>query len=98
MENENLITVDQFCSHYNIEFTFIDSLHEFGLVQITEIEETRYIYLEQVNELERMIRLHYDLDINIEGIDAISHMLRRVDQLQDELRLVKNRLRLYETE
>lgn len=98
METEHLIPVDQFCSHYNIEFAFIDSLHEYGLVRLTDVEQTRYIYLEQINELERMIRLHYELDINIEGIDAISHLLQRVDQLQHELMTMKNRLRLYEAE
>jgi hypothetical protein len=75
MKTEHLIPVDQFCSHYNIEFSFIDSLHEYGLVQLTKVEETRYIYMEQIGELERMMRLHYDLDINIEGIDAIFQLL-----------------------
>ena len=37
-------------------------------------------------------------DINIEGIDAIAHLLRRVDQLQHELNVIRNRLRLYESE
>jgi hypothetical protein len=97
MKTEHLIPVEQFCSRYNIEFSFIDSLHEFGLVQLTKVEEARYIYPEQIFELERMIRLHYELDINIEGIDAISHLLQRVDQLQDELRIVKNRLNRYES-
>ncbi len=98
MKTERLIPVDQFCSHYNIEFSFIDSLHEYGLVQLTKVEETRYIFMEQIGELERMMRLHYDLDINIEGIDAIFQLLKRVDQLHDELRTTKNRLRLYEAE
>jgi len=96
METKHLIPVEQFCSHYNIEFSFIDSLHEYGLVQLTRVEEVRYIIPEQIYELERMIRLHYELDINIEGIDAISHLLQRVDQLQDELRIMKNRLSRYE--
>jgi hypothetical protein len=98
METEHLIPVDQFCTHYNIEFSFVDELHEYGLVQYTKIDDTRYFYLDQVNELERLIHLHYELEINMEGIDAISHILRRVDQLQDELRMMKNRLRLYESE
>jgi hypothetical protein len=98
METEHLMPVDKFCRNYDIEFSFIDSLHEFGLVKLTRVDETRYIYLEQINELERMIRLHYELDINIEGIDAIAHLLKRVDQLQDELRIMKNRLRLYEAD
>jgi vacuolar-type H+-ATPase subunit I/STV1 len=97
MKTEHLIPVEQLCSHYNIEFSFIDSLHEFGLVQITKVEESRYIFPEQIHELERMIRLHYELEINIEGIDAISHLLQRVDQLQDELRILKNRLNRYES-
>jgi hypothetical protein len=39
-----------------------------------------------------MVHLHYDLDINIEGIEAISHLLDRVDNLQRELITLKNRL------
>ena len=96
MKTEHLIPVEQLCSNYNIEFSFIDSLHEYGLVQLTKVEEVRYIIPEQIYALERMIRLHYELDINIEGIDAISHLLQRVDQLQDELRIMKNRLSRYE--
>ncbi|MEI7499438.1 MAG: chaperone modulator CbpM [Bacteroidota bacterium] len=98
MKTENLIPVDQFCRHYNIEFSFIDTLHEFGLLQLTEVEEIRYIYPEQITDLERIMHLHYELDINFEGIDAISHLLQRVDQLQNELINMKNRLRLYEPE
>jgi hypothetical protein len=98
METEHLIPVEQFCRNYNIEFSFIDTLQEYGLVQVTRVEEIRYIFPEQINELERMMRLHYELDINMEGIDAIAHLLHRVDQLQNELRIMKNRLKLYETE
>ena len=98
MENEQLIPVEQFCGHYHIEFSFIQSLSEYGLVEITRLEEVEYVKKEQIKELEKMIRLHYDLDINIEGIDAISHLLQRVDDLRDELNILKNRLRLYENE
>jgi hypothetical protein len=44
------------------------------------------------------MRMHYDLDINMEGIDVISHLLKRMNSLQDELRLTQNKLRLYENE
>lgn len=98
MENEKLIPVDQFCKHYNIEFSFINTLTEFGLIQITRIEEIPCIPYDQIKDLEKLIRLHYDLEINVEGIDAISHLLNRVDLLQMEMKLLKNRLRLYENE
>jgi hypothetical protein len=45
-----------------------------------------------------MIHFHYELNINIEGIDAISNLLKQVNALQQELIATKNRLRLFETE
>ncbi|WP_337813549.1 chaperone modulator CbpM, partial [Parabacteroides johnsonii] len=43
-------------------------------------------------------RMYYDLSINIEGIDAIHHLLGRVESLQQEVNRLKSKLRLYETE
>jgi hypothetical protein len=96
MENSNLIPLHQLCQHYNIEFSFIESLDEFGLVRITTIDESRYLLFDQIQPLEKMIRMHYDLEINIEGIEAIAHLLQKVDELQEELRVMKIRLRRYE--
>ena len=98
METDNLISVQQFCIHHNVEFAFINSLNEYGLIEVTTVEETQYIYKGQLKDLEKMIRMHYELDINIEGIDAISHLLNRVDNLHSELTSLKNKLRLYENE
>ena len=98
METDNLISVQQFCIHHNVEFAFINSLNEYGLIEVTTVEETQYIYKGQLKDLEKMIRMHYELDINIEGIDAISHLLNRVDDLHTELTALKNKLRLYENE
>lgn len=92
----SLIPVQKVCTHYDIEFSFISSLHELGLVEVSVVGEVQYIRQEQINDIERMIRLHYDLDINIEGIDAVYHLLRQVDNLQKELITLKNRLSLYE--
>ncbi|MBK8738011.1 MAG: hypothetical protein IPL98_19685 [Saprospiraceae bacterium] len=35
----------------------------------------KYLLEEQLPVLEQIIRLHYDLQINMEGIDVITHML-----------------------
>ena len=35
MEQEELIPVNEFCLHYNVEFTFVHSLHEHGLIEIS---------------------------------------------------------------
>ena len=92
MENENLISIEEFCTHYKIESSFVHSLESFGLIEITTIEATRYLMKDQIRDVEKMIRMHYDLDINIEGIEAISHLLRRIGNLQEELRALRNRV------
>jgi hypothetical protein len=40
--------------------------------------------------------LHYELHINIEGIDAIYNLLKQVELLQLEIRTLKNKLNSYE--
>jgi hypothetical protein len=96
MENEHLIPVQELCTHHHIEISFITSLNKSGLIAVTTVEENQYIDEKQLKELEKMIRLHYDLDINIEGIEAISHLLNRVNSLQEELISLRNRLGIYE--
>lgn len=96
MANEHLIPADQFCNQHNVELSFISLLHENGLIEITTVEQTTFIPEERLPELEKLIRLHYDLDINLEGIEAITHLLQRMQHLQDELRVLRNKLRLYE--
>ena len=92
MENEHLIAIEEFCIHYKVEPSFIYSLVEFRLVEIVTVEEKKYLSKEQIREVEKMIRLHYDLDINIEGIEAISHLLHRLDNLQEELTALRNKI------
>ena len=98
MATENLIAANDFCVYYNVEYTFINSLQEAGLVQITTINQTTYIPETELQKLERMITLHHDLEINIAGIEAITYLLDRVEQMQDDVRSLRNRLRLYEDE
>lgn len=97
MERTHFITATEFCTHYGVELSFITQLQQFGLVEIVESEEP-LIPLEGLSELEKYARLHYDLDINTEGIEAISYLLQRVEQMQAEIAELKARLRLYEEE
>lgn len=96
MKKENLIAVDDFCISHNIEISFISSLQQTGLIEISTIEETPFIEAEQLQEIEKFVRLYYDLDINLEGIETINHLLRRINSMQDEIVTLRNRLRLYE--
>lgn len=98
MVRKNLISTDEFCIHHDIEFSFIRNLQELGLIETVTIEKVQYIPEDQLEKLERMLRLHKDLDINTEGIDTIGHLVDKVQNLQKEVIYLKNRLRLYEDE
>ena len=93
---EHLISTDEFCSHYKVEYAFITSLQEHGLIEITTIDENSFIDHENLKNIEKLVRLHYDLDINLEGIEAITYLLNRVKNMQEEIISLKNRLSIYE--
>jgi hypothetical protein len=95
MENEKFIALQNLCSHYNIEVSFIRSLHDLGIVEITTEQEMECLDTEYLGDLETMMHLHYDLEINMEGIDAISHMLRRMKEMQKELLTLRNKLNIH---
>ena len=79
-----------------MEISFINGLGEIGLIQITIIEQKNYVHQDEIRNIEKMIRMHHDLDVNIEGIDAVFNLLQKIDALQEELKVVKNRLKIYE--
>ena len=96
MQTKNYIAVNEFCSNHNIEVSFISSLQETGLIEIAFVEETAFLDADQLQQVEKFVRFYYDLDINLEGIETITHLLKRVNAMQDEIISLRNRLRLYE--
>jgi len=98
MEMKKMISTHEFCDSHHIEISFIQSLEETGLIEITTIEETEFIPISQLQQLEKIVRLYYDLGINIEGIDTVTNLLQRIIGLQNEVTLLKNRLRLFEND
>ncbi len=96
MQTTNLIPADDFCTYHKVEYSFINSLEQMGLIEVTTIEQNRFIDTERLLDLEKFVRLHYELDINLEGIEAITHLLQKIKSLQEEINLLKNRLYLYE--
>jgi chaperone modulatory protein CbpM len=95
METE-FITITEYCVNYNIEPDFINLLEESGIITLTVINTEKYIRITQLNELERYIHFHYDLQINVEGIDAIRHLLQKVNLMQEEIQSLKKQLQLHE--
>jgi len=56
------------------------------------------VHQDTLSDIEKMIRIHRELDLNIEGIDVVFNLLQKVASLKSELNLVRNKLQLYENE
>ncbi|SHG44591.1 MerR HTH family regulatory protein [Flavobacterium segetis] len=97
MTLENLISIPELCSHYQMEMSFFTNLKEVGLVEIKTVETISYIDSACIYEIEKMIHIHQDLDVNIEGIDVVLNLLEKIEALNNEVTSLKNRLRLYES-
>ncbi|WP_313113788.1 chaperone modulator CbpM [Aequorivita sediminis] len=96
MAQEKYILVKHYCKHSNIEDTFVNRLHEYGLIVFEEKENNLFIDESDISEIERMFRLHNDLGINFEGLDVIRRMLNRMNKLEKEMDLLQKKLHLYE--
>jgi len=89
----NLIATTEICTYHEVEYGFINSLNEAGLLDFEVIDQTTFITVDDLQKLEKMIRMHHELEINVAGIEAIMHLLQRVEQMQEELRTLRNRHR-----
>jgi hypothetical protein len=44
-----------------------------------------------MQKLEKFVRLHYDLDINLEGIETINYLLEKIEKMQKEILELRNK-------
>lgn len=96
MSTENFIPINTLCLHYKLEISFFNTLNENGLIEIQLVDEIQYVHKESIYEIEKIVRMHKELEVNIEGIDVVLNLLQKIDALQTELLKVRNRLLLYE--
>ena len=97
MESDNMIPANEFCTYHNIELSFIYSLNESGLIDITIIEEKIFVPISQLKHLEQLMRLNQEMDINVEGIETITYLLERIKNMQLHIVELNNRLLFFET-
>lgn len=88
----DLIIIKEYCDKCHIDPSFILMLEEDGLIDVQVVEKERYIRSSQLAELEKYTRLYYDLSINTAGIDAIQHLLGRINRMQQEILYLRSKL------
>ncbi|AZA60997.1 MULTISPECIES: chaperone modulator CbpM [Chryseobacterium] len=75
------ISREELVQIYNIEITFFDELVDSGLLNIETDNEIRYLMYEDLPTFERFTNWHYDLEINLPGLEVIHNMLQKMENL-----------------
>lgn len=94
MEEAKSISIEECCVYYNIEISFVQKLNEHGLIELSQSDTAIHIAFEQLTNLEKYLHLHNELEINLEGLETIKHLLDRVNELQQEVNRLKSEAQL----
>ncbi|WP_027377142.1 chaperone modulator CbpM [Kaistella palustris] len=71
---------------YNIEIAFFDSLEESGLLHTENENDIKYLRYEELPAFERFANWHYDLEVNLPGLEVLHHLLEKMEELRAENR------------
>lgn len=91
------IAVEHYCRQARTELSFIEALEQSGLIHIAERADGRWINADELEDLECFTRWHYELEINLEGIEVIQQLLFKVKDQQRRLFRLESQLRQYES-
>lgn len=90
------IRITDFCQGHALQESFLYQLNEVELIEILEVEHQPVIRQSQLDRLERLVRLHRDLEISPQGLLAVDHLLDRMEALQEEILELRRRLNRWE--
>lgn len=89
-----LIIIREYCIQNQVEPDFIIQLEDEGLIEVSIIDDERYIHVSQLRYLDQYVRWYYDLSINVAGIDVIRNLLDTIDEQKVEIYRLRERIKL----
>lgn len=89
------ISIEEVIRIYKVDYSFVDALVESELLHPQTEKSIRYIVHDELSDFERFINWHYDLEVNLQGIEIIHEMLKKVQVLQTENHHLSQRLQLF---
>ncbi len=78
------VPAELFCNTYSINVAVVESWQKMGLIKIIELDQKPHIPHDQLQKLEQLLRLHFDLDIQLEDVDVVYNLIEKVKSLQTE--------------
>ena len=80
------ISIEQVIQIYKIDDLFLSELIASELLHPETENSIQYIIYEELPHLERFSNWHYDLEINLPGIEIIHKLLNQMEDLRTENR------------
>jgi len=77
-----IISKEEIIRLYNIEISFFNDLVSSGLIETEVIDNTTYLHYDQLSAFERFTNWHYDLEVNMAGLEIIHHLLQQIEALK----------------
>lgn len=91
------ISIEEVIRLYKIDYSFLDQLIDSELLHPETENSVRYIIYEELQHLERFANWHYDLEVNLPGIEIIHKLLSQMEELRNENRKLLQNVSRFET-
>ena len=90
----NRISREELVEIYGIEINFFNALQDSGLVKTESENHITYLLFEELPAFEKFTNWHYDLEVNLAGLEILNHLLQKIDDLQAENRRLNRTVNL----
>ena len=61
-------------------------------IQTKTVQKTDYINIDELAKIEKYVRLSQEMNINLEGLHAVGHLLALLEQKEEQILALKNEL------
>lgn len=85
------ISIEEIIRIYKIDYSFLDALIDSELLHPESENSIRYIQHDEIGHLEKYVNWHYDLDVNLAGIEIIQNLLIKIEHLQSQNLAIRNK-------
>ncbi len=97
MNMKSTVTIDIICQHYEIEPSFVKRLNDLGMIEFVSDGNMLCLEASQIRQIDKIVRLHDELEINPEGIDVVFNLLQKIKHLEQALLSAENKLSVLES-
>lgn len=98
MKDQEYISIRTICRCHGVSESLIIEMSELDLIELEEVEDEKMIREYELSTLEKFMRLHNELDINLAGIEVVHNLTQRLEEMEREMDRLRKQLAIYESE